>query len=627
MPSTHTATVREGVYRYNDHDVYVWCGAAYPGEYIYLHHYLRHDPPSPELGTSVTEERLAGFIAWEGWEFLRPHEDDTPPVQQEALPIEQIQIPLDSVSRDALFDSLDIRTALTRASTQEEWLAVRDEYQEALSGLNVEVPVGGYDIPPLQRRSALGMVNVAYVSLEVANALVGTASRGRLTLAPSEQTTSRYHLKPNTDLEYRAWRAFEVSDLWYDHYAGDDERVFEVRQLSRTMRQYRLFRAEYRTQLIREALRQNYIRPQDAMPPTINLAKFDEYLKGVRTNLVRQDNPFSLMTLLPRKVVASRPWGIEIEAVDIEGVDTPKGWTLHDDGSLRPVIRERDVSEGAEFEHDLYCATNERPGCAIDYPDEDHSDCVNDCDCAYSGSEEDYTETGEWGSPPLSSYHSRGLEYLCSKLEHRETNDTPGIHVHVEASDLTPTQAAKVAVIYTLFEPLFEREYHRNTRRYCESLDYGALAERLESMRMAKREGRGADTVTFRQRYHTVNLNALSAHGTIEFRAMGPKYNYEHLVKWASFCREMVNIAKANVPQKVLRKVKTFADLLVVFSQYGKETVTPEWAPVKPEKDRTEQLETENRRLPNIQRKGDVEYTFEDYTQAEPLVAPVRIGW
>lgn len=74
-------------------------------------------------------------------------------------------------------------------------------------------------------------------------------------------------------------------------------------------------------------------------------------------------------------------------------------------------------------------------------------------------------------------------------------------------------------------------------------------------------------------RYVTLNLQSLNRHGTVEFRAMGPVYDYDYLVRWAMFCREMVNIAKAGVTAKEWNSVNSWADLTALFAKYGKEYI------------------------------------------------------
>lgn len=334
---------------------------------------------------------------------------------------------------------------------------------------------------------------------------------------------------------------------------------------------------------------------------------FSRFLQKVHSQLQPNDNPFEDAPILPRGTLSSRKWGIEIEAVHIDGVSTPEFWELKGDGSLRPITLP-EIEAHAEG-----CNSLQPPGC-------DCGACRNDCDCSAgrSGS----SRTGEWNSPILRSFHSRGLEYLCSQLEDRQTNDSAGIHVHVSAADLTPEQAAKVALIYTALEPLFKSQYFRNRRNYCEEISASGVLSRIKSMKAAQRAGKSIRTTDSSEgRYYTVNLEALRSHGTIEFRAMGPKYNYEHLIKWAWFLREILNLAKSNAPQRAWASARTFRDVVEVFAKYGKETPTPEWSTAKePARDIVSALGTENRVRPNRSSEPEfpVETVFEDYTRREP---------
>lgn len=324
---------------------------------------------------------------------------------------------------------------------------------------------------------------------------------------------------------------------------------------------------------------------------------FVKYAQALREKLVVTPNPLSQMVVLPHGTLSSRRWGIEIEAVDIAGVDTPKYWDLREDGSLRSLN-----DDDGYREHDGDC----------DYVE----DYTEECNCGYEDYYDNYSDTGEFTSPILRSYHSRGLEYLCSMLEHRPTNTTPGIHVHVEASDLSPSQVGRVQMIYSLLEPLFESEYKRSVREYCRSIAPQDVLSVLRTLRKIQADkGHRATTQLgyFTERYRTVNLNALAAHGTIEFRAMGPRYNYETLTRWAQFCREIVNIAAANVPQNEWRKVRTFTDLLDLFSRYGKETPTPGEKAPRTTGAVSTALGNENRRNANY--NAVARDVFEDYTR------------
>ena len=348
--------------------------------------------------------------------------------------------------------------------------------------------------------------------------------------------------------------------------------------------------ARYRRELITARLRRTGRLRRYGVEETVNVRSgggdFTKFLRKFHRELKVSSHPFSDIAILPHKTASSRRWGIEVEAVDIGGISTPSGWDLKSDGSLRSL--------GYLDDHDDECEV---------YAVDDEGNSLDwGCNCGYEYGDNE-TTTGEYTSPILRSFHSRGLEYLCRELEERDTNTTPGVHVHVSADDLSPRQAGLVSLLYTAFEPLFESEYKREEREYCASLDSEEVLARLRSLREAQRDNPKAKAVDLdnyrHQRYVTVNLCALTSHGTIEFRAMGPRYNYEHLIRWAYFCRELVNLAKSNVKQKEWSKVRSFRDVLYLFSKYGKETPTPEWVASNPVLSEDLGLASENRRVPN----------------------------
>ena len=124
-------------------------------------------------------------------------------------------------------------------------------------------------------------------------------------------------------------------------------------------------------------------------------------------------------------------------------------------------------------------------------------------------------------------------------------------------------QAAKILHI----EHLLEASYDRIERGYCKRR---AASEVLNIARQA-RSAEDVGSLRKGDRYVTVNLQALDQHGTVEFRAMGPKYNYDHLVRWEMFCREMVNVVKNGAKSKDFAKVKTWEDVTRIFERYGVE--------------------------------------------------------
>lgn len=246
----------------------------------------------------------------------------------------------------------------------------------------------------------------------------------------------------------------------------------------------------------------------------------------------------------------SRTWGIEVETVRAHLTSRPRGWDDHADGSLEA----------------------------------DSDDCTCNCDgcCDYGdhdcGSDECYGKCREFVSPILNSFNSNGLRQLCNDIPTNESNTSPGIHVHVGAADLTVADVGRLLFAYGVVSPLIEPLYFREERYYCKDTQAEVVRWWMRETRAALRTlGR---VPTPRQvigedgsdRYHDVNTHALSEHGTIEFRAMGPYYDYEHLVRWAWFVREMVNVSRLNLPQRLWRNCQSLNDVITLLRTYGSES-------------------------------------------------------
>lgn len=250
---------------------------------------------------------------------------------------------------------------------------------------------------------------------------------------------------------------------------------------------------------------------------------------------------------------ASLTWGIEIEVAGARGVTTPYGWDGTSDGSLRSAY-----DDCGECNCECEDCTDSEDSYA------DHCDDVSG-GCTYNHDEDE--DTKEFVSPIIHEMIAPGVEQICSDVRFEPQNDTAGVHVHVGAEHLTPLQVGGLLYAYGLLENILESSYHREDREYCHGLEAHNVSEVMRQTRRATL----ATDLDASNRYLTVNVQALQKHGTIEFRAMGPIYDAGYLHKWALFCREMVNVAAANVPQKRWNAVRNFDDVLAIFREYGKE--------------------------------------------------------
>ena len=544
--------------------------------------------------------------------------------------IENVTVEPSASVRCIAFDANEYTTRLSSTLDDEVWLSTLREFREASQPFEVGINVGEFSIPqPSLYVPNYGQVNVDQLSLDVAAEMVRIASDGRVLFAQvNPENENNWRLAPTSALEDVAWQRFwngsiAVRNDWDE---SDTASKVPTRTLKSHMQQYATFRQSERRRMLREVMQERMIgglkqvTPADQQGFTMErVRRFQSFINKVKGQLVVERHPFRHMDLLPHGTLSSRRWGIEIESPFIDGVQTPKGWVLKHDGSLRGL---QEANHAPYLEHGDECAF---------FSETQNCDCGlgNDTQAERNFNDSSYptlhnpTLTGEWNSPVLRSYHSRGLEYMTGELEHRKVNDTASCHVHVQAKDLTPEQVVRLALIFSALEPLWEAEYFRAARRYCKPLDTDMLIDRFK---MAKTATRARDMV-HSGKYFSVNFNSLSQHGTVEFRTMGPRYNYKHLIRWASFCREMVNIAKADVPQREWAKVRTFQDLIVLFSKYGKETATPPWAKKQHATNPADTLGKELRRLPNEVTQADgVTDQHDDYYTKQPVAELVTLS-
>jgi hypothetical protein len=272
------------------------------------------------------------------------------------------------------------------------------------------------------------------------------------------------------------------------------------------------------------------------------------------------------------KTRASRRWGIEIETGagrDLSG--TPQGWESKGDGSLESAYGEQwiepeDCPEYAQDHVEEIEVTREDNGESMTIDNPDYVD-PNYCDHCGNVESWDNDDCQELVSPILTSFHSRGLKQITDDLEHSPVSSSAGVHVHVEAKDLTAEQVSNLILIYDRLEPLIEASYRRERRGYCKLRSTRELLLIVRDVR--QRRITEPTRMLTGDRYVTVNLQALGDHGTIEFRAMGPVYKYDTLVRWAMFCREIVNVAKAGATAKDALKIQDWEGVLQMFRKFG----------------------------------------------------------
>lgn len=283
-----------------------------------------------------------------------------------------------------------------------------------------------------------------------------------------------------------------------------------------------------------------------------NFEKFWDKMKtakrAVKQPLAQALEDWNTIPLLATNTTSSRTWGIEVETVRAQETHTPRGWRSVYDGSLP-----------------------DSSGCNCGCDDCYEAECCGGDECEVDG------ESTEFVSPVLRHFNSSGLLSICNDLGADEYSSAPGVHVHVGADNLSVSDVSRLLFAYGVTSPLFESLYFRKERGYCKDTASQRVSYWLSASRKIARGDYSIDTiseVTSGQpgdRYYDVNLESINKHGTIEFRAMGPRYDYMHLVRWAWFCREMVNVSKLGLPQDVWTSCSTLADVIKVLRTYGSE--------------------------------------------------------
>lgn len=298
---------------------------------------------------------------------------------------------------------------------------------------------------------------------------------------------------------------------------------------------------------------------------------FDKFMSTLRSERKSRDIILDRFEIPEHSMLSSRNWGIEVETAGARGVNTPAGWESKSDGSLESAYGDGDGEEYCDEDHNpqLY----ERVGGGRYIPNPDWTDPL-ECEACIANEQwnnGEYRDCREFVSPILHSFHSKGLAKLVDEILTQPQNDTAGIHVHVDVSDLTAKQIGSLTYGYQIIEPLIEASYHRDIREYCKARPNHEV---LDVMRQVKESpSMQPRLISTDTRYVALNLESIRAHGTVEFRAMGPVYDYEYLIRWAYFCRELVNVAKANISQSEWNAVDSFEKLSALFISRGSESV------------------------------------------------------
>lgn len=154
-------------------------------------------------------------------------------------------------------------------------------------------------------------------------------------------------------------------------------------------------------------------------------------------------------------------------------------------------------------------------------------------------------------------------------MEHLTTNQKrapfynwrTSLHVHLNFSDKTFAELFSLVMVYLIFERLLmkycgeEREENIFCVPFYKSTQYQTLLEHFFD--------KGQFTFTEENKYCALNLHCLRSFGSIEFRMHQGTHNSEDIIRWLNILYSMVNKSKDLLDRELLR------DLPVLVSTEG----------------------------------------------------------
>lgn len=161
---------------------------------------------------------------------------------------------------------------------------------------------------------------------------------------------------------------------------------------------------------------------------------------------------------------------------------------------------------------------------------------------------------------PVDATKRERIEYLCGMLakpEHRVNTESPrtSLHVHVNITDLTPTQIWTAITTYWLLENALMKfcGHDREGNLFCLRL---TDAEAALSTCLQDIKGRVPFQVVFndRIRYMAQNLKAIRQFGSLEYRGMRGTIDPEIIDTWSTQLHNLVHRSVVNyrTPSEVL---------------------------------------------------------------------------
>lgn len=258
----------------------------------------------------------------------------------------------------------------------------------------------------------------------------------------------------------------------------------------------------------------------------------------------------------------NRTWGVEMEFLNTREVNIEK------------VITEINA-KGIECHKEGY-----------NHTDKNYWKMVTD---ASVGSEVSGENGHELVSPPLKGEEGfRQLRIVTDVLKENKVkiNKTCGLHVHHDAHDLTVKNFKNLYTLYIRYENTLDSilpESRRGTNnQYCDTvrktsrynhnlITLESIAEVLEQIKKVKTI-QDISNLYQGDRYHKINIESYTRHGTIEFRQHSGTIEYEKIANWIMLTNIMVERSFESVTAKYTGNDDTLTGLAAkigLYSQYG----------------------------------------------------------
>lgn len=157
-------------------------------------------------------------------------------------------------------------------------------------------------------------------------------------------------------------------------------------------------------------------------------------------------------------------------------------------------------------------------------------------------------------SPPmLGEAGLQQIQKVCAVLNEKgaTVNRSCGLHVHVDAGNLTAPAMRKLAAIYieneNIIDSLMPMSRRNSNNTFCGSL----RGTNMATLAQARNANDIAHAIAHGNRYVKLNFSAFLRHGTVEFRHHSGTVDADKISKWLVACLRLVACAVKEADQPI----------------------------------------------------------------------------